>query len=486
MQDMLLILNFDDRYASAAAIKLRGEGIYCRILPGDALPGEILALSPLGIVLAGGVVGKVPMSLDGRLLHAGIPILALGNTAASVAMLLNGKSLPPQERETVDTVRFEPSPLTEELSESERMLHTVYPLELTEEIAPIAYIGEDIIGFRHDALSIYGLGFQIESNDPDGFGILLRFAREVCGCTSWWNESAFISASRSDIAAAVGEGTAICAMTGGLDSGVSATLAHRALGDRLRCFFVDTGLLRENEAEDFLTYYREKENLHITRINAQERFLEALQGKTTQEEKRAAIDGCLRQVLHEAVAGVDYTAIIRGITCSEVMRFGYGQTLLPSEGKTVIAPLRELFKEEVRYVGEKLGMPPEITAAQPFPGSGLALRIHGEATPERLDTLRKADDMFCEAIVAAGLHKKLWKYYAKLYRDDADQGGIISLRAVGRVDVQSGGAATIPARLPYDLLERYVQSVRESCPEIRKVVYDVTPGGGSLDAMWLD
>ena len=152
----------------------------------------------------------------------------------------------------------------------------------------------------------------------------------------------------------------------------------------------------------------------------------------------------------------------------------------------MIAPLRELFKEEVRYVGEKLGMPPEITAAQPFPGSGLALRIHGEATPERLDTLRKADDMFREAIVAAGLHKKLWKYYAKLYRDDADQGGIISLRAVGRVDVQSGGAATIPARLPYDLLERYVQSVRESCPEIRKVVYDVTPGGGSLDAMWLD
>ncbi len=487
MQDMLLILNFDDRYASAAAVRLRGEGIYCRILPGDATPGEVLALAPLGIVLAGGVKGKVPLSLDGRLLHAGIPILALGNTAASVGILLNGKAMEMENVEEVDTVRFESSPLTEELTESERMLHTIYPLELTEELSPIAWTRESVIGFRHDALSIYALGFQIESNDPDGLNILLRFAREVCGCTTWWNESAFISQARSDIAAKVGEGVAICAMTGGLDSGVSATLAHRALGDRLRCFFVDTGLLRLNEAEEFLDYYQEKENLHITRINAQDRFLEALKGKQTDEEKRATIDQCLRETLAEAVAGVEYTAIIRGITCGDVLRVGCSQTLLPSEGKQIIAPLKELFKEEVRYVGEKLGMPLEITAAQPFPGTGLAMRIMGEATKDKLDTLRCADALFCDMMVEAGLHKRLWKYYAMLHPSNKAEGSaVISLRAISRVDMQSGEVAAVPARLPYDLLERYVQSVREGCPGIAKVVYDVTPGTVSQSVPWHD
>lgn len=487
MQDMLLILNFDDRYASAAAIRLRGEGIYCRVMPGDTTPGEILAEMPLGIVLAGGVRGQIPLALDGRLLHAGIPILALGNTAASVGILLNGKALEPQAVEAVDTVRFEPSPLTEEFTESERMMHTIYSLELTEELSPIAYARDSVIGFRHDELPIYALGVQLESNDPEGLSVLLRFAQEVCGCTTWWNESAFISATRSDIAAKVGEGVAICAMTGGLDSGVSATLAHRALGDRLRCIFIDTGLLRLNEAERFLSYYMEQENLQITRINAQERFLQALKGKHTEDEKRAAINACLQQTLEEAVAGMEYSAIIRGITCGEVMRMNWRQTLLPSEGKTVIAPLKELFKEEVRYVGEKLGLPPEITAAQPFPGTGLALRVYDEATVERLDTLRHADALFCDMLVEAGLHKRLWKYYGVLHPSRRQAGkSVISLRAVSRVNMQSGEVITQPARLPYDMLEHYVQAVRDSCPDICKVVYDITPDCASEDTPWHD
>ena len=463
MQDMMLILDFNHRFAAAAALKLRAEGICCRILPGDTLPGDVLAMSPLGILLAGGVEGDIPMSLDGRLMHAGIPLLALGNAAASLCLLLNGKVGEKEEVNAVDTVRFQSTPITEEMTESERMLGTYYPLQLTEELSPIAAVEEQVIGFQHNTLPIYGLGFQIESNDPDGSSILMRFAKEVCGCTDWWNESAFISAARSDIAAKVQEGIAVCALTGGLDSGVSAAIAHRALGDRLRCIFIDTGLLRQDEAEDFLSYYRDIENLNITRINAQDQFIDALKGLHSERDKRCAIERTMRAVLAEAVAGMEYDAIIRGVTCNEIMRFGLGDSGLPSDGKVVLTPLGELFKEEVRYIGEKLGLPPEITSAQPFPGTGLALRIHGEATRERLDTLRLADAMFCEDILASGHNKKLWKYYAALQpmeQEGEDGVNVISLRAISLIDVQLGGTTAIPARLPYDMLERYVERLR--------------------------
>lgn len=486
MQDMLLILDFDHRYSTAAALRLRGEGIYCRILPGDTLPQDIMAVSPLGIVLAGGARGDVPLSLDGRLTHSGIPLLALGNTAASLAMLLNGRLGETEEKNAVDTVRFEPSPLTDDMTESERMLGTVYPLGLTEELSPIAFVGETVIGFRHNTLPLYAMGFQVEPNDPEGSSLLFRFAREICGCSDWWNESAFIAAARSDISFRVGDGTALCALTGGLDSGVAAAIAHRALGDRLRCVLINTGLLRQTETERFLSYYQEEENLNITLIHAEDAFLAALKGLTDREDKLRAIDRTMRETLRTAAQSMDYAAVIRGVTCTDLMHSDKVAPMLPEEGRTVIAPLAELFKEEVRVIGEKLGLPPALTAAQPFPATGLALRIEGEADEGSLTALRTADQLFVEEIERAGLHKKLWKYYATMHtadlgREKGDRA--VVLHAVSLVDSTAGGTATIPARLPYDLLERVVEKIRQACPTVGRVVYDLT-GGCMMDALW--
>lgn len=484
MQDMLLVLDFDHRYTAAVARKLRVEGIFCRILPGDSLPGQVQAMSPMGILLAGGVGGEVPKALDGRILNAGIPVLALGDTAASVCLLLNGSVGERQERAGVDTIKFAPSPLTEDMSESERLLVAIHPLDLTSDLSPIAYAENHVIGFRHNTLPIYALGFQIESNDLDGTAILLRFAKNICGCSDWWNESVFISNSRGEIAAEVGEGTAICAMTGGLNSGVSATLAHRALGERLRCVFVETGLLRDNEANDFLAHYRDVEGLNITVINAQDTILGALGGLRRVEQKVEVLTIAMKDILRDAVASLEYTAVIRGVTRNDLMDRGAEQDLLPDQGKKIIAPLSEFFKEEVRYIGEKLGMPPEITGRQPFPGTGLALRIEGEVTPQRLETLRTADSIFVEEIRQIGLHKKLWKYYAIMQLNEPEEsiGDTIGLRAVSLVDAQLGGVRALPARLPYDLLEKCVERILRACPEVSRVEYDITPGGKFLDA----
>ena len=483
MQDMLLILDFDHRYTAAAARKLRAEGIFCRILPGDALPQQVQALSPLGIVLAGGLGGDVPKALDGRILHAGIPVLALGDAAASVCLLLNGRVGDKQQREKADTIRLEPSPLAEDILESERMLVAIHPLQLTDDLSPLAYAEGHIIGFRHNTLPIYALGFQIESNDPDGMSILLRFAKDICGCSDWWSESVFISNSRSEIAAEVGDGTAVCAMTGGLNSGVSATLAHRALGDRLRCVFVETGLLRENEANAFVAYYRDVEGLSITIINARDTILSALRGLRNAQDKVDALNMTMKSILSDALSPMEYSAVIRGVTRDDLMGHGAEEDLLPDQGKTVIAPLSEFFKEEVRCIGEKLGMPPEITGRQPFPGTGLALRIEGEVTPQRLSTLRRADAIFVEELEQIALHRKLWKYFAFMQPGEMPEGkDTISLRAVSLVDVQLGGVRALPARLPYDLLEKCTERILKTCPEVSRVEYDITPGGKFQDA----
>jgi GMP synthase (glutamine-hydrolysing) len=487
MQDMLLVLNYDKRYASQLAMKLRAERFDCRIMPGDTPLETITQLAPMGLVLAGGVSGEVPLSLDGKLLAAGIPVLAMGDTSLALCTLLRGCLEDTQAVHVVQTVHFLPSRVTEGLGESERFLSALRPMRLNEELLPLALCQEQVIGFKHTALPLYGFAFQLEQNDPDGMTILMRFAQDICGCTQRLTDSAFISAAKAQIQQAVGEGKALCVMTGGLDSGVAALLAHRAIGDRLQCFFIDTGLLRENEADDFLYYYQRTLGLNIRLVSAQDKFYEAIEGITQAEQKAAVVARVYLDVLRQEAGTFDFSAVIRGTSANDVLRTGdeYITPVIPTD-KVIVEPLRELFKEEIRRIGEALGMPADIHQAQPFPGTGLALRVMGAVTRSRLAILRKADAIFCDEVKQAGLGKRLWKYFAVLYHlsYEADENALaVSLRAV-TIGSVGGEMRALPARLPYDLLERYTGRVMQAFPEVVKVVTDITPGSSYSQVEW--
>ncbi|MGI6214840.1 MAG: hypothetical protein ACOYIT_03045 [Christensenellales bacterium] len=476
MNDTILILDYNYKYTEDIAIKLRLEGVACNILPGDATQDEVNAIAPLGIILAGGTNERYPLRMDGRFLNYGIPVLALGNTAASLCLLLNGEVGEAQHLHKVEEVKFLPSPVTENMDTSDRMVHTCLPFSLSSELEPIAMLNESVIGFKHQELNLYALGFQIESNDPEGTSILLNFALNVCGASRSWDEFAFISNMRSFIKKEVGDGFAVCAITGGLDSGVSATLAHRALGEKLRCFFVDTGLLRQGEIEFVLSHYRDKENLSITLINAQEEFLSSLKGIVKPEDKQKAISCTMKAVLKKVLKDTEYDAVIRGITCDEVLKHGLLNTMVPSEGKTVIAPLKEMFTSEIRNIAEKLGMPKEITSAQPFPGTGLALRIHGEVTKYRLDILKTVDKIFSDSILENEFTKRIFKFFACLYPiqgSDSDE-VLITLRAVTIANTKEDESLLLPVRIPFDFLENLSNIIKERCPQVSRVAYDFT------------
>ncbi|MDD4081061.1 MAG: hypothetical protein PHP02_06575 [Eubacteriales bacterium] len=489
MQDQLIVLNFDRQYAAALASRLRAEKIYCRILPGSTLARDIRAIEPRGLVLAGGVSGQFSGEMDPELMRLGIPVLALGDAAPVAAALLGAEAWEKRAVNDVGTVSFFPSPITGDMEEIERQLAYVSPLHLPEEMAPLAQWEDAVIGAQHVEKRLYTLQFQLETNDMDMMDLLLRFATEVCGCTPWWGEEAFIAQAKAAITQRVGSGKAVCIMSGGLSSGVNAVLAHRVLGERLQCLYVDSGLLRAHETDRFVEYYRDRLGLNLKVIYAESHFLEALQGLDQPEDKQAVIMRTLQEMLEQSMQTMDYDLLLLPVSASQIMDGENAPTSMPriNQTKPVMMPLSELFKEEIRFVGEALGMSPEITQMQPFPWTGLALRISGECTPERLELLRQADAIFSDEIRSAGLNKKLWQYFAVLHHvpNYPDQSAaLIVLRAV-TASHQGGEVHALAARLPYDLLERFTARVRGASPQVRKVVYDLTPGSsGRQDFEW--
>lgn len=487
MKDQVIVLNFDSSYSASIASKLRAERISARILPGSTSAEQIMNEEVLGVILSGGSGSDAPVNLDGQLLRSGIPVLALGSTAPAVATLLGGAAGPALAVDEVDTLYFEPSKITEGLTESERLVGIVHELGLGEDLQPLAMFRGRPVGFAHRNLEIYAINCQLEPNDPDMMSLLMQFAVNVCGCTRWWGEDAFISAARQDIRAAAGDGRAMCVMSGGLDSGVCAMLAHRALGDRLTCVFVDTGLLRENDVLEFSAYYKSA-GLNLQIVNAASRVLAALKGLTSQEQKRAALRRVLADVLNETAENLEYELLIDAQSSDYLFsgsRKAPDQNLVRKAART-ITPLGDLFKTEIRQVGVALGMPQEITAMQPFPWTGLALRVIGECTEEKLNLLRWADALFRHEIMEAGLQKRFWKYFAMLYElplQVTEASLVIGLRAVSISHIGSDLRA-LPARLPYDLLERYTQQVLAHDERVAKVIYDLTPGQSLQETEW--
>ena len=482
MRDMVLVLNFDDTSSRAVTRKLRSERVLCKIVPGNTSLEEVLSQEPMGILLAGAETGALPEGLDERLLKAGLPVLALGDASALLLQALGGSAGECLYRGAVASLRYQECPLFSDLEGGERLLQYARELRLSPDIVAICRTQEVILGFSHENLPLYGLQFQVEQNDPDGSMLLRNFALNICGCTTWWDEGAFTARAVEEIGRVVGDGCAVCAMTGGLDSGVSAVLAFKALGKRLKCIFVDTGLLREREGDDFMAFYRDTIGMDITRVDAQDRFLAALQGIADPEEKRRAIGITMQQVLMEERSKLgSYQALIRGTSYNDIMFGGVAPRPQLSDSVPVIEPVRELFKDEIRGIGDYLGMPQDIVSRQPFPGSGLALRILGEVTPEKVRTLRAADAIFRSEISKTGQGKKLWQYFTVLSSLPGDpDGAVITLRAV---HASERTQAYVP-RLPYDLMEAVVDRVMRERPEVRRVVYDLTPSSNYVGVEW--
>ncbi|MBR3107297.1 MAG: hypothetical protein IKH30_08955 [Clostridia bacterium] len=482
MRDMVLVLNFDDFAARAVTRKLRSERIFCKIVPGNIPLEAIQAQEPLGLLLAGGVTGRTPSGLDGRISSAGIPILALGDTAGLLLEALGGKVGEPVLQGAVMELSYQESPLLTDLENNERLLPCARDMQLPSWIKPICFAQETVVGFAHETRPLYGMQFEVEQNDPEGSMMMRNFAFNICGCTAWWDEDAFVSRATEEISRLVGGGRAVCAMTGGLNSGLSAMLAYKALGDRLKCIFVDTGLLREREGDDFIAYYRDEVGMDITRVNAGDRFLDALKNVTRAEEKSRIISETIFSILREEEAKLGgFNAVIRGTSCSDVL-FGK-QPAAPAIGADalLIEPVRDLFKEEIRAIADFLGMPQEIISRQPFPGSGLALRILGEVTEDRLRTLRAADAVFQSELVRSGAAKRLWQYFAVLLPlPENERKYAICLRAVHASERSQAYAA----RLPYDVMENVVDLILRDLPQVGRIVYDLTPSANYSGVEW--
>ena len=476
MQDSLLVLDFDARCASMVTRMLRGQQIFCRLMPGDTPAAEVAALAPKGVIVASRNDSDADLArLDAAVLTLGVPVLVLGSLTEALCVREGGACMTSTNPQTM--VRFSTGcdELLSGMEQGERVMHGLNTLTLPPSLTPIATASERVIGFRSAVLPLYAIQYPIERNDPDGVQMLTNFATRICGAQADWDEEHIIDAAVEAISEAGEGGLVMCAVSGGVDSAVAAKLAHLAVGDRLVCVLIDTGLFRDGECEHVIESYMESMGLVVAYVDARDAFLRALSGVKNDRDKERIASELLMQVMMKQLdfeSGV--RALVRGTNFNDTL---YGvktekdySGLLGEKRLTVLDPLCDLFKNEVRQLARTLGLPASITERQPFPSSGLALRVVGELTADKLNILRQADAIFMEEICAGGHERKLWQYYATLYEHPEESGLIVVLRAS-----QAARHKAYAARLPYDLLERAVERILDAIPQVKRVIYDLTP-----------
>lgn len=491
-RDYVLILDFGGTQSQAVARKVRGQSVYCEVMPFDTKLEVIVEKAPKGLILVGGLDTMPDARADAQIYKLGLPILCFGRAALSMLETMGGEVLDSCTCGVLTTTIEEGCALLEGVNGGERRYEHVCHIDLPQNCKAQAHTGEAITAFSWDDQHLYGVQFLPEMHDPDGMKILSNFTQKICSCEPWWNMQAFISDQLDEIRQVVGEGSVLCAMSGGVDSSVCAVLTHKAIGKQLHCLFVDTGLMRKDEGDEVERVFAKEMGMNLIRINAQDRFLHKLRGISDPEQKRKIIgEEFIRVFEDEAkkIGKVDF--LVQGTIYPDVIEsFGIGGAVIKShhnvgglpeniEFRSLIEPVRELFKDEVRELGTALGMDDTIVWRQPFPGPGLAVRVLGEVTREKLEILREADAIFREEIRAAGLGRKIWQYFAILpnlrsvgVRDHArSYEHTIALRAVHSIDAMSSTSA----RLPYDLLERVVMRITSEVPKVNRVVYDITP-----------
>ena len=499
--DEVVVLDYGGQYSQLIARRIRECGVFSELLPHHVGAAEVAARKPKGLVLSGGpssVYAEGAPPLDPGLLELGIPVLGICYGMQLLAHDLGGevKSAEVGEYGRSELTVTEPGRLLAGLPEKQAcwMSHrdTVFapPPGFT---ALAASSASPVAALEDVQRGIYGIQFHPEVvHTPFGQDILKTFLSDVCDCDMAWSAASIVEEQIARIRETVGDQQVICGLSGGVDSSVAALLVHRAIGDQLTCVFVDHGLMRLNEGEQVVKTFRDTFKVPLVAVEAEERFLEKLRGVSEPEAKRKIIGTEFIRVFEEealALEGAKY--LVQGTLYSDVIESGGGTGAatikshhnvggLPDDLEfALVEPLRTLFKDEVRAVGEQLGLPSTMVWRQPFPGPGLGIRIIGEVTRERLDLLRQADAIAREELTRAGLDRDIWQMPVVLLADVRSVGVQGDGRTYGHPvvirPVTSEDAMTADwARLPYDLLERISTRITNEVREVNRVTVDVT------------